>query len=39
MGSIALLTTGSNPKQFIDKWNGSTPLYGNTPITFMKSVE
>ena len=26
-------------KQFIDKWNGSTPLYGNTPISFMKSVE
>lgn len=25
-------------EKFIDKWDGHTPLYGNTPITFMKQV-
>ncbi len=25
-------------EQFIDKWDGKTPLYGNTPVTFMKPV-
>lgn len=25
--------------KFIDKWDGKSPLYGNTPITFMKSVK
>lgn len=25
-------------QQFIEKWDGKTPLYGNTPITLMKTV-
>lgn len=24
-------------QQFIEKWNGATPLYGNTPITLLKT--
>lgn len=26
-------------QQFIDKWDGKTPLYGNAPITLMKQVD
>lgn len=26
-------------QQFIEKWDGKTPLYGTTPITFMKKVD
>jgi hypothetical protein len=26
-------------EQFIDKWDGKTPLYGNTPLTFMKQIQ
>lgn len=26
-------------EQFIDKWDGKTPLYGNTPVTFMKPIQ
>lgn len=26
-------------QQFIEKWDGKTPLYGSTPITFFRSVE
>ena len=25
--------------KFIDKWDGKSPLYGNTPISFMKTVK
>jgi hypothetical protein len=25
-------------QQFIEKWDGKTPLYGNTPITFVKPI-
>lgn len=25
-------------QQFIDKWDGKTPLYGSAPITFFKPV-
>lgn len=35
-----ILSSGITPqllqKQFIDKWDGKTPLYGNMPITLMK---
>jgi hypothetical protein len=30
------ITTQLLQKQFIEKWDGSTPLYGNMPITLMK---
>lgn len=37
-----ILSKGITPnllqQQFIDKWDGKTPLYGNTPLTFMKSA-
>lgn len=36
-----ILSSGITPQllqqQFIDKWNGSTPLYGNMPITLLKN--
>jgi hypothetical protein len=36
-----ILSSGITPqllqKQFIDKWDGKTPLYGNMPITLMKN--
>lgn len=25
-------------EQFIERWDGKTPLYGTTPLTFMKSI-
>lgn len=35
-----ILSKGITPQllqqQFIDKWDGKTPLYGNTPITLLK---
>lgn len=37
-----ILSKGITPQllqqQFIEKWNGATPLYGNTPITLMKTT-
>jgi hypothetical protein len=36
-----ILSRGITPQllqqQFIEKWDGKTPLYGNTPITLMKT--
>lgn len=36
-----ILSRGITPQllqqQFIDKWDGASPLYGNTPITLMKT--
>ena len=36
-----IISRGITPQllqqQFIDKWDGKTPLYGNTPITLMKN--
>lgn len=26
-------------QQFIEKWDGKTPLYGNAPITLMKQID
>lgn len=38
-----ILSRGITPQllqqQFIDKWDGKTPLYGNTPITLMRTVK
>lgn len=37
-----LISAGITPqllqREFIQKWDGHTPLYGTTPITFMKDV-
>ena len=36
-----IISSGITPqllkKQFIEKWDGSTPLYGDTPVTIFKS--
>lgn len=38
-----IISKGITPQllqqQFIDKWDGRTPLYGNTPISFMKKID
>ncbi len=26
-------------QQFIERWNGASPLYGTTPLTFFKNVQ
>lgn len=38
-----ILSEGITPQllqqQFIEKWDGKTPLYGNMPVTLMKTIE
>lgn len=38
-----IISSGITPQllqqQFIEKWDGKTPLYGNTPLTFFKEVK
>jgi len=38
-----ILSRGLTPqvlqKQFIEKWDGKTPLYGNTPVTLLKGLK
>jgi hypothetical protein len=33
------ITTQLLQQQFIDKWDGHTPLYGNMPITLFKDAK
>lgn len=38
-----IISSGITPQllqqQFIDKWSGSTPLYGTTPVTLFKNIQ
>lgn len=38
-----IISSGITPqllqKQFIDKWDGKTPLYGNMPVTLLKNTQ